>query len=131
MGNKWVHRLSDLDKEALTAVCAGCGPVQVRKHKRKDKITYECRVNNRSLDVARKRPYRKIIAERLAKGVCERCGFVAESVCQLDVDHITRRTDGGTDSIDNLWVICANCHRLKTSAEGLGLPFNLVRLSDD
>ena len=43
---------------------------------------------------------------------CERCGFVPEDMCQLDVDHI----DGNHSNNDpsNLQTLCANCHRLKT-----------------
>lgn len=50
---------------------------------------------------------------RLHKGpVCERCDFVPEHPCQLDVDHI----DGNHANNDpsNLQTLCANCHRLKT-----------------
>ena len=48
----------------------------------------------------------------MKKGSCERCGFVAEDKCQLDLDHI----DGNRDNNDatNLMTLCANCHRLKT-----------------
>lgn len=50
------------------------------------------------------------------KDVCERCGFVAEDPCQLDVDHI----DGNhsNSASDNLQTLCANCHRLKTKRNG-------------
>ena len=46
------------------------------------------------------------------KTYCEKCGFVAEHHCQLDVDHI----DGNHKNNDNsnLQTLCANCHRLKT-----------------
>jgi 5-methylcytosine-specific restriction endonuclease McrA len=47
-----------------------------------------------------------------AKGTCcELCGFVAEWHSQLDVDH----KDGNkqNNSPDNLWTLCANCHRIK------------------
>ena len=46
------------------------------------------------------------------KDHCERCGFLPEDPCQLDVDHI----DGNkrNDSQENLQTLCANCHRLKT-----------------
>jgi 5-methylcytosine-specific restriction endonuclease McrA len=46
------------------------------------------------------------------KDHCEKCGFVAEHSCQLDVDHI----DGDKANSDpaNLQTLCANCHRLKT-----------------
>ena len=34
-----------------------------------------------------------------------------------DVDHIVPLADGGTDDEDNLQVLCACCHRLKTTHE--------------
>lgn len=62
----------------------------------------------------KRHPYRHV-----KKSFCEKCGFVAEDVCQLDVDHI----DGNHQNNDpeNLQTLCANCHRLKTklSKEGL------------
>ena len=44
--------------------------------------------------------------------LCSICGFTSEYRCQFDVDHI----DGNhsDDSPENLQVLCANCHRLKT-----------------
>lgn len=55
---------------------------------------------------------------RYKLGVCNRCGFVPEDPCQLDVDHI----DGNrsNDAPDNLQTLCANCHRLKTKQSGDG-----------
>lgn len=46
------------------------------------------------------------------KTICEKCGFVPEHDCQLDVDHI----DGNkcNNQEENLQTLCANCHRLKT-----------------
>lgn len=43
---------------------------------------------------------------------CSRCGFVAEWLGQMDIDHI----DGDHHNNDpaNLQTLCANCHRLKT-----------------
>lgn len=42
---------------------------------------------------------------------CERCGFVPEHPCQLDVDH----RDGNKANNDpaNWQTLCSNCHRLK------------------
>ncbi len=46
------------------------------------------------------------------KVLCERCGFIPEWIGQLDVDHI----DGNHNNnvFENLQILCANCHRLKT-----------------
>lgn len=50
--------------------------------------------------------------KRYRKDYCERCNFLPEHICQLDVDHI----DGNHKNNDpvNLQTLCANCHRLKT-----------------
>jgi ribosomal protein S27AE len=46
------------------------------------------------------------------KTFCEKCGFLAEHECQLDIDHIDGNRKNG--SLENLQTLCANCHRLKT-----------------
>lgn len=48
--------------------------------------------------------------------VCMRCGFVPEHVCQLDVDHIDG--DKKNNDLENLQILCSNCHRLKTRLAG-------------
>ena len=120
-----MHRLSDRDFEALTATCAVCGAVVMRKHGTK----YRCptavlekgrrQEKNRVRDRSARYPWRRAVKDRLELGKCERCPFTAEDLCQLDVDHIVRRTEGGTDDPDNLVILCANCHRLKTRLEKL------------
>jgi hypothetical protein len=54
------------------------------------------------------------------KFICERCNFIPEHRCQLDVDHI----DGNNKNNDpsNLITLCANCHRLKTRINGDSVP---------
>ena len=48
----------------------------------------------------------------IEKVKCTKCGFLPIHVCQLDIDHI----DGNNknNAPENLQVLCANCHRLKT-----------------
>lgn len=53
---------------------------------------------------------------------CQVCGFkeVYESKSGekrwiIDVDHILDKSLGGGETIGNLWVLCPNCHRKKTS----------------
>jgi hypothetical protein len=47
-----------------------------------------------------------LLAKRGAK--CEVCGFSCE--CALEMHHVVRVSDGGTDDDDNLVILCANCH---------------------
>lgn len=35
----------------------------------------------------------------------------------LELDHKLALHAGGSNEIDNLWLLCRSCHRLKTSAE--------------
>lgn len=50
-------------------------------------------------------------------GTCERCGFVPEDLCQLQVDHIIPRWKGGTNRRSNLQTLCCNCHALKSKQD--------------
>lgn len=43
---------------------------------------------------------------------CEKCGFVPENSCQLDVHHII-----GKEHNEVIETLCANCHRLVTWEE--------------
>jgi len=62
---------------------------------------------NERLRTKGNRRYRKA-----KKDTCERCAFVAEHPCQLDVDHIDG--DHSNNRPSNLQTLCANCHRLKS-----------------
>jgi 5-methylcytosine-specific restriction protein A len=51
-----------------------------------------------------------------AKGICECCGCVApfegvDGMGYLEVHHLRRLADGGSDRISNAVALCPNCHR--------------------
>jgi 5-methylcytosine-specific restriction endonuclease McrA len=56
--------------------------------------------------------------------VCALCGFQAKHSAQLDIDH--RDGNHANNDLENLQVICANCHRLKTIEEKDYLNFEGV-----
>lgn len=60
-----------------------------------------------------------IVKEALkrANGICQKCGDKYRFICKvtkepyLEVHHIKPLSEGGTDTMDNVIAICANCHR--------------------
>ena len=56
-------------------------------------------------DRAYQRLRRRLIAERGHR--CERCG---KTTGRLEVHHLKRLADGGTDAPANLQVLCRGCH---------------------
>lgn len=41
---------------------------------------------------------------------CQLCGRTAQQGYQLHVDHKVARAKGGSDELDNLWVLCSLCN---------------------
>lgn len=48
---------------------------------------------------------------RIDKKECSLCNFIPIHPCQMDVHHIDG--DHTNNDLNNLQVLCANCHRLK------------------
>jgi 5-methylcytosine-specific restriction endonuclease McrA len=124
--------MTNINIETRTGTCSIDGEVEILRRWINGGIQWRCAVKRRSERRAEQRsqkprtpesmakPHRRVMRDRIAAGLCERCGFQAAHRGQLDVDHIMRRIDGGTHDPDNLWVLCANCHRLKSIYEKLG-----------
>ena len=60
----------------------------------------------------------------MSKGLCERCLYLFNRVTPAkECDHLIARSQGGTDSIDNLWMLCGSrgdpgtCHFEKSHRE--------------
>ena len=47
-------------------------------------------------------------------GRCAICQHELGSLIDIDLDHKVRRSQGGTDTMDNLQLLCVGCHRRKT-----------------
>lgn len=115
----WVHRLSEIDTEARTAICDNCGPVSVVR----SKTYWRCQVANAGFTVRRRARLREIIQEIRQSG-CSRCSE-RDPVC-IDFHHrdpsqksflisnapSLQVTDKSLlDEIAKCDLLCANCHR--------------------
>lgn len=113
------HVFKKLEPVSVQGVCLACGK---NKQTQKAKGVYRplcrpCHEKRHGMTPAWK--YKKPTSgtrgtryKAHKKDHCEKCGFVAEHLCQLDVDHVDN--DRTNDNPSNLMTLCANCHRLKT-----------------
>jgi 5-methylcytosine-specific restriction endonuclease McrA len=124
---KWIHRLSGVDPVSLTAMCSNCGVVKIRRRftgketfrcinkAREDQKSYMLKYNQtpRGKEVARANngKWRKNRYRKHCKMVCEKCGFQATSIQQMDIHHKDRNRTN--NSIENLESLCSNCHRME------------------
>ena len=99
----WVHKLLSVDLVNMIGECAGCGNVQLVLKQGKPKCKNGKKQYHKS--PPSNWAYRKHVRDK-----CERCGFVPEAMCQLDVHHIDHNHDNNDPN--NLRTLCANCHRL-------------------
>lgn len=85
---RWKHRLSDIDTENKTAICAECGMVKIQKRAdRKSKtIQWRCVTEANERSRLYKRAYRQAKKNMLGD-VCEICG-TKDDLC-WDHDHTT------------------------------------------
>ena len=96
------HTLTDVCSVTDTAECSACGLTKIR-----------IRNGKASCIVVNSEEKRQIVNRiKYLKPYCERCQFVADHLCQLDLNH----KDGDRQNIskENLETLCANCHRLVT-----------------
>lgn len=107
--------VNDPNEQGLCLCCNKSKQQRETKIRKDGSFSYKAHCSH-CLDVKREysrdrfkgsKSYRKNV-----KSSCERCGFIPEHICQLDVDHIDNNHNNDEES--NLQTLCANCHRLKT-----------------
>ena len=62
----------------------------------------------------------KQVIKRRDLGMCQECRRNGRAVPGREVDHITPKSQGGTDDHDNLELLCKACHKAKTDSEKRG-----------
>lgn len=105
--------ISDLQNKELSQI----------REEAKQFIDYEKQYDN-SKKLSKHRKESKAQKERIAileKHTCQVCGFKYkyrnsknQKMWVIEVDHIIEKASGGGETIDNLWVLCPNCHSKKT-----------------
>lgn len=91
-----------------------CGIISIKKSKKEKKKF--CNLTIIKDDIKTTRLLKKrLIQHRGTK--CERCCMPDTRI--LVVHHRIRRMDGGSDDLDNLELICPNCHALEHLGEKL------------
>jgi hypothetical protein len=122
MARPGVHNLSELDPETRSAKCSHCGPVTIHVGGRDPYGAPKWRCQ-----FAKKELYAKRHRAKIKKMKCERCGFVATILAQLDEHHYFGR--GVSDQVE---LLCANCHRLVSWYERkIGRHITWRELPDD
>ena len=102
--------------EAATerGICQSCFKKPQSKHSatKYRALCYRCHVDRHGMRTStnNRKPW-----QAYRKDHCEKCGFIPEHICQLDVDHIDQNQKNNDP--ENLQTLCANCHRLKTWIE--------------
>lgn len=92
---KWKHRLSEINEETRTAICAECGPVKIQ---RRDEKTWRCATHANEKAKLYKRAYRQS-KKAVLEATCEVCGS-SEKIC-WDHSHKTGLFRG---------TLCSNCN---------------------
>lgn len=106
-------------------VCPVCGEEFLAGNNRRVTCSKACSNKNRTgikygqgrpnSKLANKKRLRRQLGEERGEA-CERCGY-DELIEILVVHHKARRRDGGTDDLENLELLCPNCHAEEHYAE--------------
>ncbi len=104
--SRWIYRKPEPTHERGLCVICHKG-----KQKRKSIGKYSplcswCETKRYGL---KKKWYPKAYQRKKLK-ICERCGFIPEHACQLDMHHLDG--DHHNNDPNNLQTLCSNCHRL-------------------
>lgn len=97
----WIHRLSNVDRDARTALCAECGPVMLTSNGT-GRLRCSGKEKSKNRNGARSRDHGLTLLEARAfkEGKsCEICG--ATDNLRVDHDHVTMKIRG---------VLCHHCN---------------------
>ena len=108
-----ISQLDNLTTETLQALARAEGKKVPRSHIAKVRVFERSR-------------YVRLLALRLARGICASCGESAPFLRKvndqpyLEVHHIVPLSRNGEDTVTNTEALCPNCHRERHDKLGLG-----------
>ncbi len=92
-------------------------PMKARSHLAKKQVrTPELRLSAHKRGYDRRWQRLRLVVLSI-EPLCRICNELGLAVPAEDVDHIVRRSDGGTDELSNLQPLCHVCHSRKTARE--------------
>jgi hypothetical protein len=102
MGSPWKHRLISKDPEAMTGVCAACGPVKLQRQLCRGKVALLCKTASRVSNFngkfrhAHLRKMTPQIFREMAASQDWACAICGEkpNVLHIDHDHATSKIRG-------------------------------------
>lgn len=68
-------------------------------------------------DSQRRRERQRRMVHRLGNGFCAICGLYADYHTNYHCDHVVPLQFGGKNNVENMQILCIQCHKEKTSRE--------------
>jgi 5-methylcytosine-specific restriction endonuclease McrA len=113
IANHSVHNLTLLSKEDLLAELINYERDKDKEHHKTPKKPLKQRIEDQK---------QKALVAQIEDQTCQVCGFREEyknsqgkTKYIIDIDHIEEKNSGGGEEGKNLWALCPNCHRKKTT----------------
>lgn len=88
----------------------------------------KCKTQDRIRRLGKPIRHRNALSQRLNNlklGITNECSNCKWNLTICDIHHIIEKCNGGSDEIDNLTILCPNCHRL--AHKGLISSFTTVQ----
>lgn len=97
-------------------ICDKCGNIfetknYIRNSKKKHCLRCKRVVKKEILDAKTIKDFSKRTITKIMKRANIYCSLCSWNEASCDIHHIIQKKDGGSDNMDNLIVLCPNCHR--------------------
>jgi hypothetical protein len=103
------------NRPLINLVCQGCLKPYTSKMKNSKFCTIQCNQKSRTRINGTNETGRNTLSKRinkLKKSFTSECFSCKWNKCACDIHHIVEKSNGGSDDLNNLTILCPNCHRL-------------------